>query len=863
LTNRSRDGQRLKPGGSDTAGKLGTFAGVFTPSILTILGLILFLRLGYVVGNSGLARALAIMLLANAISVLTSLSVAAVATNLKVKGGGVYYLISRTLGVGFGGAIGLVLFLAQAISIGFYCIGFAEATAALFSWQGAAAIPSIAAVAILLLFVLAWLGADWATRFQYVVMAAVAAALISFAIGAMARWDDSVFAANWVAPKEALPFWVGFAIFFPAVTGFTQGINMSGDLRDPGKNIPLGTFLAVGLSAAIYIGCGVLFAAALPNRVLAHDLGAMKSMAVFAPLIDVGVIAATLSSALASFLGAPRILQSLARDRIFPLLQPFAHGTGEANNPRRAVALSAAIALAVLALGELNLVASVVSMFFLTSYGLLNYATYYEARAASPSFRPSFRLVHHHLSLLGGLGCLGAMLAIDLEAGIVAVAVVFAVFQYLRYKAVPARWADSRRSYHLQQVREHLLAASAETEHARDWRPQLLVFSDDPRRRQRLLRFASWIEGASGFTTVVRIIEGQGPEVLEHRAQALAELEEELKQHGSLAFPLVVSGPDLSATIATVLQSAGTGPLRANTVVVNWVRGSLGLAAELGVVRYGQNLRTAFRLGCNLLVLDADDAEWAALEKVASTERTIDVWWSPGHTGELMLILAHLMKRSEEWEHAAIRLLSFAAEGEDKETAGDKLSAMLEEVRIDAQPVIVENHNVSVIAEHSKDASIVFLPFSIHGGRLFHPFGGEVADLLSALPIACLTLAAQDVDLDADPDEGKASLVAAALDRLQEATKKLAKLEEESQRATAAAEKTSDTLLELVRNGADPETLAKKRAEAAQAQAAARTAAAKAAHALALKEAAERQAQQVGAVIEREHDDDNASGKKQ
>jgi amino acid transporter len=863
LANKSQGGQRSMPDGSNTAGKLGTFAGVFTPSILTILGLILFLRLGYVVGNSGLARALAIMLLANAISVLTSLSVAAVATNLKVKGGGVYYLISRTLGVGFGGAIGLVLFLAQAISIGFYCIGFAEAMAALFSWQSAAAIPSIAAAAILLLFVLAWLGADWATRFQYAVMAAVAAALISFAIGAIAHWDDSVLAANWALPKGALPFWVGFAIFFPAVTGFTQGVNMSGDLRDPGKNIPLGTLLAVGLSAAIYIGCGVLFAAALPNRVLAYDLGAMKSVAAFAPLIDAGVVAATLSSALASFLGAPRILQSLARDRIFPLLQPFAHGTGEANNPRRAVALSAAIALAVLALGSLNLVASVVSMFFLASYGLLNYATYYEARAASPSFRPSFRLVHRHLSLLGGLGCLGAMLAIDLEAGIVAVAVVFAVFQYLRYKSVPARWADSRRSYHLQQVREHLLAASTETEHARDWRPQLLVFSDDPRRRQRLLCFASWIEGGSGFTTVVRIIEGQGPEVLKRRAQASAELEDELKQHGNLAFPLVVSGPDLSATIAAVLQSAGTGPLRANTVVVNWVHGLPSLAGELGAARYGQNLRTAFRLGCNLLVLDANDAEWAALEKVAPTERTIDVWWSPGHTGELMLILAHLMKRSEEWENATIRLLSFTAENEDEQAATDKVRAMLEEVRINAQPVIVQGQGASVVTEHSKDASIVFLPFSIHGGRLFHAFGGEVADLLSALPITCLALAAQDVDLDADPDEGKASVVAAALDRLQDAIKKLVKLEEDSQRAAAGAEKASDTLLELVGSGGDPEALAKKRAEAARAQTAARTAAAKAAHALALKEAAERQARQVGAVIEREQDDDATSGGEQ
>jgi amino acid transporter len=226
-------------------GTLGTFSGVFTPSILTILGIILFLRLGYVVGNAGLGRALLIIGLANVISILTSFSLSAIATNMKVKGGGDYYLISRTLGVEFGGAIGIVLFLAQSVSIAFYCIGFGEAVAAMLPGGGEALPQIIAALAVSFLFVFAWLGADWATRFQYVVMTILAVALFSFFAGGLAKWENATLVQNWTSPASGPGFWVLFAIFFPAVTGFTQGVSMSGDLKDAGRSLPLGTFFAV------------------------------------------------------------------------------------------------------------------------------------------------------------------------------------------------------------------------------------------------------------------------------------------------------------------------------------------------------------------------------------------------------------------------------------------------------------------------------------------------------------------------------------------------------------------------------------------------------------------------------------------
>lgn len=740
---------------------LGTFAGVFTPSILTILGIVLFLRLGYVVGASGLGVALAIVALANAISVVTALSVAAIATNLRVKIGGDYYLISRTLGFAFGGAIGLILFLAQAVSIGFYGIGFAEALAPLLVRAGvpdaAWTTHAVAALAVLALAAIAWLGADLATRFQYLVMAVLAAGLVSFALGAASVWDGALLQANWPAPRDGPPFWAIFAIFFPAVTGFTQGVSMSGDLAQPRRSIPLGVLAAVGVSILVYAACAVLFGGALPAATLRAELGAMRSVAVSAPLVDLGVMAATLSSALASFLGAPRILQSLARDEIFPWLGRFAAGSGPRNNPRRAVAPTLAVALAVVALGNLNLVAAIVSMFFLVSYGLLNYATYFEARAESPSFRPTFRFFDKRVAMLGALGCLAAMLAIDFAAGTIAALVVYAIYHYLRYQAVPVGWTDGRRAYHLQVAREHLLAADREPEHARAWRPQLLLFSDSPERRARALQFASWIEGGAGLTTVVRMIESASRGALDRRQSAIAELAAEIKAQGSTAFALVVVGRDVEQMVASIIQSAGVGPLRVNTVVANWPDPNVAFYAPLGVGEFGRSVALAFRLGTNLLLLDADAREWQNLDRIEPSERVIDVWWRDSRTGELMLLLAYLLTRSAAWKAARIRLLAAPGEGETPAARERALAERLAQIRIDAEVVVVGDVERATVVAQSHASAMVFLPFRVHGGRFYSPFGWEIDAAMPQLPIVVLALAAQDVDLDADPDEGAPS----------------------------------------------------------------------------------------------------------
>jgi amino acid transporter len=739
---------------------LGTFAGVFTPSILTILGIILFLRLGYVVGNAGLGRALLIIGLANLISILTSVSLAAIATNLKVKGGGDYYLISRTLGLEYGGAIGVLLFLAQSVSIAFYCVGFGDAVQSLLG----ASSPSprvIAVSAIAALFILAWYGATIATRFQYLVMGVMTLALLSFFAGAIPGWEASQAVRNWSPPSEGLPFWVLFAIFFPAVTGFTQGVSMSGDLRDASRSMPLGTFLAVGVSALIYFSVAILYAGRLPNATLADDYQAMWQVARLDSLIHAGVIAATLSSAMASFLGAPRILQSLASDRTLPLTGPFAAGHGPANNPRRALLLSLGIALVTTAVGNLNTIAPLVSMFFLVSYGLLNYATFFEARSNSPSFRPRLRYFDRRISFLGFLACAGTMLAIDLTAGLFALLALFAVYQYLRRTAGPAPWVDSRRAFYLQQIKENLLEVASEPEHPRNWRPQLLAIAETGAGRNQLLDFASWLDEGSGITTVIQLTKGTESKAIQRRRKLEAQLAAEISKKKVHAYGLVVTTTRTRNPLFDLVQAYGIGPLKANTLLACY-------PDLLTREEDAETLQLVYELGVNLVLLNGE-ARAAVHAAARPDERaTIDIWWWNDASSQLMLLLAYLMTRDERWHHCDIRLLA-ACYPEDSPALEARLAQTLEEFRIDARSEIIPHADEKAIASRSANAAMVFLPFRFRDGRVRLRGSLDADGLLPHLPLTALVLAAEDIDLDAAPEEGRPVEVVTALEEIEQA----------------------------------------------------------------------------------------------
>ncbi len=237
-----------------TSNRLGTFGGVFTPSILTILGVIMFMRAGFVIGQSGILHALLILFLAKSITTLTALSISAVSTNTPVAGGGAYFLISRSLGPEFGGAIGLALFCAQAVSVPFYTLGFTEALVRTFP-DMAAHFRTIALATGLFLFLISWVGAGWAIKTQYVIMAFLALSIVAFLGGAAVNFKMDLFGENWPAvyASHEMSFWTMFAIYFPAVTGIMAGVNMSGDLKDPARSIPVGTLAAVGTGFLVYL----------------------------------------------------------------------------------------------------------------------------------------------------------------------------------------------------------------------------------------------------------------------------------------------------------------------------------------------------------------------------------------------------------------------------------------------------------------------------------------------------------------------------------------------------------------------------------------------------------------------------------
>lgn len=773
-------------------GRLGTFAGVFTPSILTILGIILFLRLGYVTGSAGLGKTFLILFVANLVTIITSQSLAAIATNLKVKGGGDYYLISRTLGYKFGGAIGIVLYLAQSVSVAFYCIGFAEA---LTTMIGTAINPGIvAAIAIGALFILAWLGADWATKFQYLVMLLLVAALASFYVGGFEKWQQSVFIANWDAPGNSPPFWIIFAIFFPAVTGFTQGVSMSGDLKDPGKSLPLGTFFAVGFSIIVYLSVIVIFAGVLSNHELAKDYQAMQRVAKYGFLIDAGVIAATLSSAMASFMGGPRILQSLAADKIFPVLSIFAKGAGETNNPRRGIMLTAAIALVTVSLGQLNLIAQIVSMFFLISYGLLNYATYFEADTGSTSFRPRFRFFNKYLSLAGGVLCLGILLALDMKNGIVALAIMFVIYLYLKNSAKPARWADSSRSHAYSQVRRNLHQMTTVAEHQRDWHPNILAFTNHQETRAKLLIFGEWICGKIGLMTAVQIISSSGVVCRRVKSEALKELQKDINSNNLFCYPKVICAEEFPATLSVLLQSQGFGPLHPNTILTNWYNKPGEHLPGLEALKYGHNLMTAYRQGYNLVIFHCDTSKWQSVTKADGKRDRIDIWWQrEQNSSKLMLLLAYLVTRNSIWNKAEIRVLT-AGSGESLGRAKNNLMELFDEARIPAEPHLVADMEPQTVLEHSKDSSLVFLPFRIQQSRLTDIDGYSLERILPQLPPAALVMAAEEIDLDAEPEEGVAGEMAKAMDDLYAAEKRLSRARHEEEKANESVDKLSAKL---------------------------------------------------------------------
>lgn len=693
---------------SSTARKFGTFAGVYTPSVLTILGVIMYLRMGYVVGNAGMWDTIAIVLIAHIISITTGLSVSSIATDKKIKAGGIYYILSRSLGLPIGGAIGSTLFVGTALAIALYLVGFSESFIEVSGamdgdtgWLGLSRLNIIRIVAtgaLIAITVLAFISTSVALKSQFLILGAIVLSLFSIFFGNMENVHEAipVLDETVVAAKRESRWFNLFAIFFPAVTGFTAGVAMSGDLKDPKKSIPNGTMLSIATGLIIYLALAIFVAVSIPKEYLIADENILKKFAWFPPLVVAGIWGATLSSAIGSLLGAPRILQAMARDKIGPKL--FAKGVGASNEPRNALLLTFILAEAGILIGELNTIAEVVSMFYLAAYGFINLAQYLESWASS-DYLPSFK-ISKWFGLVGFVATIYVMMMLNLAAMVIALLVIGGIFIYLTRKQLALGSGDVWQSVWSSVVKAGLKRMDQKEMHKRNWEPNILLFSGGTENRPHLIEFSKALAGRLGMISNFDLIEAPESKVLfpKHQ-QSIRDLE--LVEQGIFARRQECS--NVFKGIEMIASTYGFSGIEPNTVLMGWARNTRD------PIWFSQMTSRLHDLDYNVLYLDYDK------RRGFGNYATIDIWWdSFSKDCEFMLSLVKLIQTSNEWRNATVRVLMVNNQNEQRLAVEEQISELLGDLRIQASIKVVNNaieqkSFYDIIKAQSFDTDLIFL----------------------------------------------------------------------------------------------------------------------------------------------------------
>ncbi len=679
--------------------KLGTFYGVYTPTILTILGVIMYLRFGWLVGHLGLAKVLPIVLLANVITLITTLSFSAVASNTQIGAGGAYFVISRSLGIEIGGAIGLPLFLSQAFSVTLYAYGLAESLR--FVWPDLPLQPATVVV-ILAVGLLAWFGAEKALKAQLPLLVLVFVSLVALTVGALRGHPTASIPLG--GGSGEVGFWRGFAVFFPAVTGVMAGLGLSGDLKNPMHSLPRGAFAAVLTGLVVYIFVPILLAIGATGEQLRDDPLVWARIAPLGPvLILPGLWAAIFSSAVGSILGAPRTLGAMAQDGLAPRF------LGRLKNGQLdlmpALVVSLVLALAAVYLGDLNAVAAVVTMFFLTVYGTVNFVAAFEALSGDPSWRPGLASPWL-VNLFGGVACLAVMLLISPLAGVIAIIAELGLWLALSRRERKAGWGDARRGLYESLIRWTLIRLANHPMTPRNWRPHVLVFVDDIRSELDLVRFGDWFSQGRGVVTVCQLVVGDllDDDAPDLHAQAAA-MREVLAEEGVVAFPEVDMARNLVDGIVDVAQANGLAGIASNTVLLGWPSDP-DLQVEF--------LRAMRRLEALNKSLIFARVRPQLLYRRAGVERRVMLWWGGlQRNGDLMLLLTFLLTRNSSWRNARVSIMSLATTELMQQKNDTFLRGLVDEIRIDADIRVLlkdpEAKVADIIRHESRDAEVVLL----------------------------------------------------------------------------------------------------------------------------------------------------------
>uniref|UniRef100_A0A8C1PWR7 Solute carrier family 12 member 2 n=1 Tax=Cyprinus carpio TaxID=7962 RepID=A0A8C1PWR7_CYPCA len=687
--------------------KFGWIKGVLVRCMLNIWGVMLFIRMTWIVGQAGIAYSCIIVIMATVVTTITGCSTSAIATNGFVRGGGAYYLISRSLGPEFGGSIGLIFAFANAVAVAMYVVGFAETVVELLINFDALMLDQIndvriiGTITVILLLGISVAGMEWEAKAQIFLLFILVTAIFNYFIGTFIpveskekfgffSYDASILADNFGPDFRGQTFFSVFSIFFPAATGILAGANISGDLADPQMAIPKGTLLAILITGLVYMGvaisagaCIVRDATGMESNVtlsglnctdaackfgydftscrpvgggksackfgLHNDFQVMSVVSGFGPLITAGIFSATLSSALASLVSAPKVFQALCKDNIYPGIAVFGKGYGKNNEPLRGYLLTFGIALAFIVIAELNVIAPIISNFFLASYALINFSVFHASLANSPGWRPSFKYYNMWVSLAGAILCCVVMFIINWWAALLTNVIVLSLYIYVSYKKPDVNWGSSTQALTYHQALTHSLQLCGVADHIKTYRPQCLVMTGAPNSRPALLHLVHAFTKNVGLMLCGHVrVSSRRPNFKELNSDMLR-YQRWLLNNSSKAFYTPVVAEDLRQGTQYLLQAAGLGRLRPNTLVLgfknDWRIGDI------------KEVETYINLIPTVPLNVADQRLLDASQQFQQKQGkgTIDVWWL-FDDGGLTLLIPYLIANKKKWKDCKIRV---------------------------------------------------------------------------------------------------------------------------------------------------------------------------------------------------------------
>jgi amino acid transporter len=640
-------------------------APVFFTAISTILGAIMFLRFGYAVGNVGFLGTLAIIGFAHLVTIPTGMAIAEIATNERVRGGGEYYIISRSFGINVGGAIGLALFLSQAISVAFYLIAFAEAFDPLIHWLNTEfglaisdkriiSLPAVFLLSLLLLLK----GANMGMNALYVVVGILGLSLLSFFLGSPTAEMANVNFSIVSKVENPHGFFIVFAIIFPAFTGMTAGVGLSGDLKNPKKSIPIGTLAATVSGMIVYVFIAYKLTVSATPAQLDEDQLIMSKIAAWGPIIPIGLAAATISSAIGSILVAPRTLQAIALDRIIPsagLTRWLSAGKGKNGEPFNATLVTSGIAIFVVSVGNVNMVARVISMFFMVTYGAICLISFLNHFAADPAYRPNFKS-RWYISLLGFILTIFLMFKMDPAYAFFSILTMVAVYFFITRTRSDREGLSTIFQGVIFQISRALQIFLQDAEKDSDnWRPAFICLSRDFFHRPAAFDLMRWISDRSGFATFIYFIEGYlSKETNRKSREVMNRLIKIAGVHKSNVYLDTMISPSFTSAVAQAIQLPSVSGKDTNAILFEFSREDPEYVEEI--------LQTVPLVKST----DFDICILTTNERGYGSKHSIHIWITPEdlNNGGLMILLGYVIMGHKEWKNAEIKITAVIPEAQ-------------------------------------------------------------------------------------------------------------------------------------------------------------------------------------------------------